>query len=244
MSVEDWERVIDQAAAHGVRLVQFIGGEPTLYGPLPRLIRYALAAGVEVEVYSNLVHVPDALWEAFSLPGVRLATSWYSDDPDEHQRITGRPTWQRTRDNIVLVLSRGIPLRVGIVRLTADQRVAEAKALLAQLGVEDVWVDRMRHLGRPAPGQAQLGELCGQCGDRSAAVLPDGRVTPCPMARWMAVGNVRESALADALARVGEQAALVKASVRAELCGPDNDGQCNPCEPTCNPGCDPGVDDD
>ncbi|WP_433358805.1 radical SAM protein [Streptosporangium sp. CA-115845] len=54
MTPQDWTRVIDEAAALGVRLVQFIGGEPTLYRPLPDLIGHALAAGVQVEVYSNL----------------------------------------------------------------------------------------------------------------------------------------------------------------------------------------------
>ncbi len=43
MTPEDWERVIDQAAALGVETVQYIGGEPTLDPDLPRLVRYALA---------------------------------------------------------------------------------------------------------------------------------------------------------------------------------------------------------
>ena len=42
MTGGDWRRVIDQAAALGVRLVQFIGGEPTMHPELPRLVDHAL----------------------------------------------------------------------------------------------------------------------------------------------------------------------------------------------------------
>jgi radical SAM protein with 4Fe4S-binding SPASM domain len=35
MAVDDWRRVIDDGAALGLRMVQFIGGEPTLHPDLP-----------------------------------------------------------------------------------------------------------------------------------------------------------------------------------------------------------------
>ncbi|MBV9159963.1 MAG: radical SAM protein [Pseudonocardiales bacterium] len=38
MTADDWERVIDDAQALSVDTVQFIGGEPTLYPELPRLV--------------------------------------------------------------------------------------------------------------------------------------------------------------------------------------------------------------
>ncbi|MBP2321212.1 MoaA/NifB/PqqE/SkfB family radical SAM enzyme [Kibdelosporangium banguiense] len=39
MTLADWSRVIDQAAGLGTRMVQFIGGEPTLYPGVARLDR-------------------------------------------------------------------------------------------------------------------------------------------------------------------------------------------------------------
>lgn len=74
MGPADWRRVIDEVVELGGRMVQFIGGEPTLYRWLPDLVRYALDHGLEVEVFSNLVHVPERLWQVFTRPGVRLAT--------------------------------------------------------------------------------------------------------------------------------------------------------------------------
>jgi MoaA/NifB/PqqE/SkfB family radical SAM enzyme len=51
MTVADWERVVTEARDLGVEAVQFIGGEPTLYPGLGRLIRYSLQSGLRVDVY-------------------------------------------------------------------------------------------------------------------------------------------------------------------------------------------------
>jgi MoaA/NifB/PqqE/SkfB family radical SAM enzyme len=85
MTTEHWERVIDQAAILGIETVQFIGGEPTLDSRLPRLVRYALGKDLKVYVYSNLVHITPPLWELFGLPGVSVATSYYSKPGKLHQ---------------------------------------------------------------------------------------------------------------------------------------------------------------
>ncbi|WP_043614069.1 radical SAM protein [Nonomuraea candida] len=247
MDYSDWISVIDQAAALGTRLVQFIGGEPTLHPGLPGLIAHALDRDVRVEVYSNLVHVTRALWETFAQPGVQLATSFYTDDPVQHRQITGRPTLARTLENITRALALNIPLRVGMVHVNPGQRIDEAKTLLHHLGVEKIGTDRLRVLGRPSRGRAcDISELCGNCGRKSAAVLPGGTVTPCPLSRWMTSGvDVRQAGLPAALAAMRPHAEQIAATVRPiRMCGPDNDGQCNPCEPSCTPGCDPGVEDD
>jgi hypothetical protein len=82
---------------------------------LPDLVHRALDPGLEVEVFSNLVHVPPQLWEIFAQPSVQLATSYYSDDAAEHEGITkGRGSHARTKANITEALRRSIPLRVGL----------------------------------------------------------------------------------------------------------------------------------
>ena len=141
----DWEAVIDEAALAGARLVQFTGGEPTLHPDLPYLIRYALSTGIQVEVISNLVHVTPAMWKVFSLPGVRLATSYYSDDRAQHRQLTGRDTYSRTKANIAEAVRRGIRIRAGIIDVRDGQRTAQAEAELRALGVTSIGVDRIRH---------------------------------------------------------------------------------------------------
>lgn len=249
MTSSDWIRVFGQANELGVEMVQFIGGEPTLYPDLPQLVEHALGHGLVVEVFTNLVHVTPELWRIFSLSGVSLATSYYSDDPGEHAAITGRPSYRHTKANIAEAVRRGIPLRAGVIDLGGDQRVDKAQAELAELGVFDVGYDRLRQVGRGVRDQqASVEQLCGRCGDGVVAVSPDGEVWPCVFSRWLSVGNVLEQELAEILA--GPEAARIQAELAnafnarlvsakcAPKCAPNPS---NPCYPDCNPACQPNC---
>jgi hypothetical protein len=165
MTLADWRRVIDQAAALGVSLVQFIGGEPTLHPHLPALIQHALGRMMEVEVYTNLSHVSEEMWRVFAQPGVRLVASYYSTDAQQHDVITGRPgSHARTRANVVRALHRRIPIRIGTVEVHDDQVIEATLDELTALGVVNVRRDRVREVGRGAraagPG---IDQLCGHC---------------------------------------------------------------------------------
>src|SRR5579884_2046624 len=62
MGLNDWSRVIGEAADLSCRNLQFIGGEPSLHPGLPDLIRRAKACGItNVEVYTNGTVLPDNL---------------------------------------------------------------------------------------------------------------------------------------------------------------------------------------
>jgi MoaA/NifB/PqqE/SkfB family radical SAM enzyme len=244
MTLEDWVSVIDQAAGLGTTMVQFIGGEPTLYRGLPDLVGHALGRGVQVEVFTNLVHVSPRLWDVFTQPGVRLATSYYADRAEQHEAITKRRgSYTRTKANIVEALQRSIPLRVGVIDVQDGQRVDEARAELATLGVDDIRVDHLRQVGRGVRTMLpDLSQLCGNCGLGKVAVAPDGSVWPCVFSRWLPVGNVRYDSLADIL--TGPPMAETSAKL-AEQFGsllPEGAG-CVPkmCDPQCGPSCSPAC---
>ncbi|MFI5805784.1 radical SAM protein [Streptomyces sp. NPDC051561] len=234
MTADDWRRVISDAATLGVREVQLIGGEPTMYPAWAELVDHALSFGLQVEVYSNLFHVRPSWWRVLARDGVKLATSYYSDRAAEHEAITTRAgSYARTREHIVEAVRRGIPLRVGIVSVLPGQRVEQARAELEELGVTQIRTDRARAVGRALPpGTApDVSELCGGCGRGQVAVLPTGQVTPCVMARWMTTGNVREQGLAAVLS--GNAWAQALRSIPAHAYS-------DPCDPDCNPASDGG----
>ncbi|MFD7712979.1 radical SAM/SPASM domain-containing protein [Streptomyces sp. NPDC059786] len=244
MTAADWRRVIDEAAALGTRTVQFIGGEPTLHPDFAALVGHALDAGLRVRVYSNLYRVRTAHWTLYAHPHVSLATSYYSDDPDEHDAITGRAgSHDATRTNILEAVRRGVPLKVAIVDQGDGQRTEQARAELLGLGAQDVHISRVRAVGNAAASSAvpSTAELCGRCADGKAAILPDGRVAVCEIGRFLSTGNVRTAPLAAVLA--SPQWARLTASIpRARstgVCEPD----CSPNDDTCQPGangtCDP-----
>lgn len=224
MTGDDWKSVITQAADLGVPMAQFIGGEPTLHPQFTDLLACATESGLAVEVYTNLTHVRESWWDLFACPQVSLATSYYSDDPGQHDTITGRRgSHARTRANIAETVQRGIPLRAGIITVREDQRATQAYADLEALGVTRIRTGRLRHLGRAAgTGQQDVSELCGRCGHGVAAILPSGDVTPCVMARWLTAGNVRQAPLADILSSPAMAAATAVIPPRSgDACPPD-----------------------
>ncbi|WP_261561925.1 radical SAM/SPASM domain-containing protein [Frankia tisae] len=229
---------LDDAAAHGVRTVRFIGGEPTLHPDLPDLVDRALAVGLDVEVFTNLVRVSDLLWTVFSRPGVRLATSYYSDTPDGHEQVTGRRgSHARTRANIIEALRRRIPLRVGLID-TGTGDVDRAHSELLGLGVTNIRRDVVRAFGRAAEGDVTAGG-CGNCGLGRAAILPNGRITPCAMVSDRDGGNVQTTPLAGLLA--GDRWRDAVGSVPrpqgvADGCVPNDGSDCPPAgETACVP---------
>ncbi|MFF5303475.1 radical SAM protein [Streptomyces sp. NPDC013161] len=260
MTAEDWRHVIDEAAALGVETVQFIGGEATMHPDFADLVEYALASGRRVQVFSNLYRVSARHWELFERPGLSLATSYYSDDSDEHDEITGRAgshVW--TRANIAVAVERGIRLKVGIIRMREGQRVEQARAEMKALGVDRVHIDRVREVGNAARTAAipSTSQLCGGCADGKAAILPDGTVAPCVLGRFLPAGNVKAAGLAAVLG--GRQWAQIAASIPrgnragrtpdedscmpspgAAACNPDQDGE--DCSPAETPACEPAYD--
>jgi MoaA/NifB/PqqE/SkfB family radical SAM enzyme len=140
------------------------------------------------------------------------------------------PTWSRR--------SGGIPVRVGVVAVGAGQDLRATLAELEALGVASIDVDRVREVGRGVRGGGPgVEQLCGHCADGVLAVSPNGEVWPCVFARWLVVGNVRTTSLADlnrGARPVRERLRLeFRSSARSTRC-PPNDG--NPCDgPLCLP---------
>ncbi|WP_419664803.1 radical SAM protein [Streptomyces sp. 2-1] len=243
MTHDDWLKATRSIAGLGIPAIQFIGGEPTLYPRLIELIEYSRRHSLAVEVYSNLAHIRGALWETLEQDGVRLATSYYSDDPAQHDEITGvSGSHGRTRANIVEAVRRGIPLRAGIVRVLEGQRAEEAEAELRQLGVQQIQVDRARKVGRAADQAVSIpsvSELCGHCFHQRVAISPDGEVYGCILSRFLPTGNVKSEPLDAILAGRRWREARTAVPVRVgQGCAPDDSSDCDPSK---TPACDPAY---
>ena len=200
MTTATWLEVISQAAALGVGQVIVIGGEPLYHPGCGDIVRHALAQRMRAEIFSSLYRVTPAQWELAALAGVSLACSYYSDDPAQHEAITGRRgSHARTRANIAEAVRRNIPIRVGIIGMTEGQRTGQAMTELAALGIprRAIGFDRLRAFGRGAAGIPDEADTCGACGHGNAAILPDGTVTPCVFTRTAAAGSVLTEPLHD-----------------------------------------------
>ena len=255
LKTSDWTKVIDEAADLGCRQLQFIGGEPTLHPELDRMIVHARARGFTfVEIFTNATRLSAGLICCFRENGAHVAASFYSDDPEVHDRITQRPgSWRRTLDGLESVLRAGLPLRVGVIEMEEDNgHERRARAFLESIGVSSISSDRMRGVGRGGriamnEPTERFGELCGKCWDGKLCVTPSGMTFPCVFSRDTPMGNVM-----DGLAAIVQGANL--RAFREELfatrahetetsfadCNPYCNPNCNPdCTPYCNPNCNP-----
>ncbi|MFJ4010875.1 radical SAM protein [Streptomyces sp. NPDC090026] len=224
MTAEDWHRLVDEAAALGTSTVTFIGGEPTLHPQFAELVEHALRVGLKVRIHSNFYKVRAEHWKLFEDPRVSVATTYHSDTAAQHDAITGRDgSHAATRASIAEAVRRKVNLRVAIVDHGNGQRAEQARAEMEALGVT-ASVDQVRAVGRAVGALLpSTSSLCGRCANGKAAILPDGRVAPCEIGRFLATGSVRETSLAAVLASPEwEQArASVPARASADPCGPD-----------------------
>jgi MoaA/NifB/PqqE/SkfB family radical SAM enzyme len=253
VSADQWTQTLTEAATAGVQEVQFIGGEPTAHPALPRLIAHARQLGLRVEVFSNLFSIREHVWQALTQPGVSLATSYYSSDSELHDQITHRAgSYGRTRANIAEALRRGIPLRVGLIRLSEDQDIDAALEELVSIGVhrDAIRVDDQRGVGRGRGSAACTteDELCGKCAGGVLAIMPDGTVQPCVFSRdaRFEVGNITADNLTSVLSgerlhRMREDltSVFVQRGLIGTDCPPADPNRTQSCGPTCSPQCIP-----
>lgn len=251
LSLRQQEEVLSEAFDKGARGVQFIGGEPTLNKNLPLLIECAATLGFStIEVFSNLVALPKRLLEVFVKHKVCVATSAYSHLAEKHDEITTRPgSWARTANNIELVVTAGLKLRVAIVDFDCGaEHLERTTQWLKGLGVVDIGYDRVRQFGRGEKSKpCEMGELCGECSNGTLCVGPDGIVSPCIMSKFWPVGNLHTESMqhiisSDALKQVRyEISCATQRNEAIEMgscnpdrphpCGPDRGDSCNPCNP-------------
>jgi sulfatase maturation enzyme AslB (radical SAM superfamily) len=251
--------LIHQLYLLGCRKIQFIGGEPTLNKGIPKLIDTAKDCGYDfVEVFTNLVSLPESLLNKFVERNIAVATSFYSHDRKVHDRITRQiGSFDKTVRNIRRVLAAGLTLRAGVI--TMDENVDQVESTwdyLEELGVTRIGTDHIRKFGRARDEAAcSMGELCGSCAGNILSIGPDGVVAPCNMSKQWAVGSVLERTLSDIVfsdelravrQQIGDAVDAGKDSGIQAICDPKTCSPYNACCPStqsCNPcapnGCSP-----
>jgi MoaA/NifB/PqqE/SkfB family radical SAM enzyme len=268
LTAENYHSLIDSAADLDCRKIQFIGGEPTLNPELPNLIQHARAVGFEfIEVFTNATRISPELLKCFINNKVCVATSFYSHIESVHDSITKKQgSFMSTVKNLKMLLSAGIQLRAGIIKMERNEdEIEKTIAFLRSIGVEQIGTDRVRSFGRGREiicnnTDSELSELCGSCWRGSVCISPDGKATPCIMAKRWSVGSVLETDLATVVRsdelkhlrqRIHDEVWLPAYSKSVEYesshrVGIMRNGECGPecrpnCVPSCNPQCSPNC---
>jgi len=202
MAFADWCRVIEEAHAVGCRRLQFIGGEPTIHPDLEALVERAASVGFRrSEVFTNATLLREELIRTFKRLRVLVHFSFYSFDPEVHDRITGQKgSFEQTVEGIRRLVDRRVRLAAGIIQLPQNAaHLKQTRKFLRRLGVHVIEDDRVRGVGRGrqfvARSTAPRGELCGECWNGKLCVDADGEAHPCVFSRFVSVGNVLDDGI-------------------------------------------------
>jgi len=243
---EDYKKIMREASEIGCKQVQFIGGEPTVNRDIVDLLNYALELGYEfVEIFSNLMRIPEPLYDAIvaNKDRVFIATSIYSHDHETHDEITERRgSWFNTIRNLDKFLHAGVECRAAFVEMGQNKGHYEnTLSFVKSRGLHNFSFDEVRELGRAALEEEKMSELCGECAGKTLRVGPDGQISPCIMSSEWSAGNFLTSGLKKTV--LSEKMSSIRADIfeatRAKREAAYSREQANACTP-CNPYCSPG----
>ena len=149
LTLDEWTRVIREAAALGVLHAGFSGGEPLLRSDLALLIKTAQAHGLYTNLITSGVGLDDRRTEEFREAGLdSVQISFQADEPSLAEDIAGAKVHERKLDAARCVRVRGISLSVNIVLHRANiSRLRKMIAFAASLGTTRLELANTQYYG-------------------------------------------------------------------------------------------------
>jgi len=221
---EEWRRLLLEGAQLECRAVQFIGGEPFLYGDrLFDLAGRARELGYSsVGVFSNLTFLKDEWIDRLVDLRMEVSCSLYSKRPEIHDLVTKKSgSFERLMRNVARLKERGIQPRFAVTVMKHNQDyVRETMEFVRELGMEAPGFDLVRPSGRGNDDELVPDKLSkttayktraefmrtdratfirrchgNSCWQGKIAISSTGDVNPCIMQRDHPCGNVCERSL-------------------------------------------------
>ena len=134
ISTEEWKQILDKCRAVGIPQVTFTGGEPTMREDLFELISYARwfisrlnTNGIRLtKDYCRKLHEAE-------LDSVQV--TFYSVDPEAHNRLVGAEGYDRTVQGIRNALEEGLSVSINTPLCTLNKDYIRTLKFLHELGV-------------------------------------------------------------------------------------------------------------
>lgn len=110
---------LDWLLSRGVKTIHFCGGEPTIYGALPRLLAYVHERRGSTKLTTNAILVSDALVQVLSETATQVKVSLHGDR-EHHNQIVGREAFDHTTRNLRRLLAAGVATSVQTTVVAGD----------------------------------------------------------------------------------------------------------------------------
>ena len=226
MELKDWECIVEQLAMRGIRDLVIIGGEPSLFPGVSKLLRYVSQLKISQTLYTNATFKDNTLKDAILESGCNIKVSLYGHNCELHDSITGiKGSFTLTCNNIRWFVIKGVRVHVAIILMKENQSYKDAiKDYVLKMGVKEISFDVIRTMpdgdqflhtptlsviknlkNRKKPCFKISKEMFieavskNSCWNRKLAITAEGYAIPCIFARNVVIGNLKVVKLAELL---------------------------------------------
>ena len=160
LSAQDWKQILAKCRAAGIPQVTFTGGEPTMRDDLIELIREArwFISRLNTNGIRLTREYCRKLREA-ELDSVQI--TFYSQDPQVHNRLVGAPQYDSTVSAIENALAEGLSVSINTPLCTLNSNYVETLQFLHEKGIIYVTCSGLITTGNAAQESSECLQLTG-----------------------------------------------------------------------------------
>lgn len=138
--VEKWVQVLQQAKAMGIPFVSILGGDPSLYPEIARLIRAFGEIGVKGSITTNGLHMSQDMYDALISTDLMTPTISVQSLDKYHEDVTGC-SQRKTLATIQRLRTAGKPCNINVVYTEqTDKQMIDLVDFCLEQGVEKLSV--------------------------------------------------------------------------------------------------------
>ena len=160
LSTEEWKEILDRCRSACIPQVTFTGGEPTLREDLPELIAHA--RWFITRLNTNGIRLTPEYCQALrsaALDSVQI--TFYSCDPEVHNKLVGAPQFANTAAGIGNALAEGLSVSINTPLCTLNRDYLKTLEYLHEKGVIYVTCSGMITTGNAAKEPSETLQLTG-----------------------------------------------------------------------------------
>ena len=158
LSTEDWKKILDLCRAAGIPQVTFTGGEPTMREDIFELISYARWFISRLNT-NGIRLTPDYCKKLRKAELDSVQITFYSADPDAHNRLVGAARYEDTLAGIKNAVAQGLSVSINTPLCTVNRDYVKTLELLHGLGVICVTCSGLITTGSAAQAESEALQL-------------------------------------------------------------------------------------